>query len=233
MSDRPAHKPIRSYVRREGRLTSAQDRALRELLPQYQLETGTARLNFEGVFGNDQPVVMEIGFGNGSLLAGQSLQHPEFNFIGIEVHRPGVGRLLQQLLTQGTVNVRVSDQDAMRLLEQRIPEHSLYAMWLYFPDPWPKKRHHKRRIVNQRCLDLVARALKENGVLHMATDWQDYAEHMQAAISNHGAFRLVTDPGETGHPFQRPTTHFEQRGRRKGHRITDFYAVIDKRLVNN
>ena len=220
------HKPIRSFVRREGRLTPAQERAIDELLPRYRIDPGAGHLRLNEIFGNTQPVVMEIGFGNGSLLAEQSASHPEYNFIGIEVHRPGIGRLLQQLDRQGSQNVRISDRDAIELLEDNIPENSLDAIWLYFPDPWPKKRHHKRRIVNSHFLDLAARTLKRHGLLHMATDWQEYAEHMRAEISTHTRFSLVASPDRKYYPFARPSTHFEQRGRRKGHQVSDLYAVL-------
>ena len=224
----PKHRPIRSFVRREGRLTPGQERALTELLPRYTVEPGEQPLDMQAIFGNSNPVVMEIGFGNGRLLAQQAQQHPEFNFIGLEVHRPGVGHLLLQLQEHATENVRILNQDAMEVLSRHIPAQSLYALWLYFPDPWPKKKHHKRRIVNQRFLDLVMNSLQDNGVLHMATDWQDYAEHMQAAVTEHGQFSKL-DPSALpdDYPFLRPATHFEQRGRRKGHVITDLYFRIN------
>jgi tRNA (guanine-N7-)-methyltransferase len=220
------HRPIRSFVRREGRLTPAQQRALHELLPRYQIQPGNGHINLAAVFGNQHPVVLEIGFGNGALLAQQAALHPDINFIGIEVHRPGVGRLLQQLQQQGNDNVRVMSLDAVEVLEQQIPPAALMAVWLYFPDPWPKKRHHKRRIVNSHFLDLAATALQANGILHMATDWQDYAQHMQEAITAHARFERIHSPVLSTYPFSRPLTHFEQRGQKKGHSITDLYALV-------
>ena len=168
---------------------------------------------------------MEIGFGNGSLLAEQASSFPHFNFIGIEVHRPGIGRLLQRLQEHNARNVRISDQDAIELLKNIIPARSLAAIWLYFPDPWPKKRHHKRRIVNAAFLDLAARALQRHGILHMATDWEEYALHMASEIEMHQNFSLVDKPTPELYPFNRPRTHFEQRGRSRGHRVTDLYAL--------
>ena len=219
------HRPVRSFVRREGRLTPAQDRALAELLPRYRIDEHTKPLDLPTLFGNTHPVVMEIGFGNGSLLAEQSASYPQFNFIGIEVHRPGIGRLLQRLEARDISNVLIWEQDAIILLEHMLPAHSLSAIWLYFPDPWPKKRHHKRRIVNAHFLDLAARALQQHGVLHMATDWEDYAMHMRCEIENHQHFSLATKPARDVYPFKRPATHFEQRGIRKGHQVSDLYAV--------
>jgi tRNA (guanine-N7-)-methyltransferase len=220
-----SHRPVRSFVRREGRLTPAQNRALSELLPRYRIDEHTKPLDLAVLFGNTHPVVMEIGFGNGSLLAEQSANYPQFNFVGIEVHRPGIGRLLQRLEEHDTSNVRIWEQDAITLLEHMLPAHSLSAIWLYFPDPWPKKRHHKRRIVNAHFLDLAARALKLHGVLHMATDWEDYAEHMRSEIENHQHFNEIARPESDVYPFNRPATHFEQRGIRKGHQVSDLYAV--------
>lgn len=218
------HRPIRSFVRREGRLTPAQQRALSDLLPRFQIDSTLQPLDLESIFHNKRPVVLEIGFGNGSLLAQQAKQYPEINFIGIEVHRPGVGRLLQQLDRQGIENVRIMDTDAVEVLEHLIPPKSLLAIWLYFPDPWPKKRHHKRRIVDQHFLDLVANVLQSRGLLHMATDWQNYAEHMLAEVEAHRRFKVIQTPDGANYPFDRPVTHFEQRGRKKGHCITDLYA---------
>jgi tRNA (guanine-N7-)-methyltransferase len=225
--DRPEHRPIRSFVRREGRLTPAQDRALLELLPRYQVQTDSSPLNFEEIFGNQNPVVLEIGFGNGTLLAEQAAQHPGYNFIGLEVHRPGVGRLLQQLDHQAISNVRIMNQDAIEILSTQISPASLFAIWLFFPDPWPKKRHHKRRIVNSRFLDHAANSLRPGGILQLATDWQDYAHHMRSTIKDHPRFSLTEKPEQHDYPFIRPPTHFEQRGQHRGHTITDLYAVVN------
>ena len=225
--DQPEHRPIRSFVRREGRLTPAQDRALLELLPRYQVQTDSSPLNFDEIFGNQNPVVLEIGFGNGTLLAEQAAQHPDYNFIGLEVHRPGVGRLLQQLDHQTVFNVRIMNQDAIEILSTQIKPASLFAIWLFFPDPWPKKRHHKRRIVNSRFLDHAANSLGPGGILQLATDWQDYAHHMQLTITDHPRFSLTEKPEQRDYPFIRPPTHFEQRGQHRGHTITDLYAVVN------
>jgi len=226
--DQSEFRPIRSFVRREGRLTPAQERALNELLPRYQIQSDSSALDFGEIFGNQNPVVMEIGFGNGKLLAEQASRHPDYNFIGLEVHRPGVGRLLQQLEKQAISNVRIMSHDAVEVLSTQINPGSLAAIWLFFPDPWPKKRHHKRRIVNNRFLDLTANSLQADGILHMATDWQDYAQHMHSAITDHQQLSLTQKPELRGYPFIRPLTHFEQRGQHRGHTITDLYAMLNR-----
>lgn len=205
-------------MRREGRLTAGQRRALTELLPAYAIGDAPDVLNPAEVFGNDHPVVVEVGFGNGNLLAMQARCHADINFIGIEVYRPGIGHLLQLLDAQGSRNVRIFNRDAMEVLANRIPAHSLYALWLYFPDPWPKKKHHKRRIVKQEFLDLVAGLLLPGGVLHMVTDWSDYAGHMKKNILAHRQYEAL-DARQAGYPFIRPETRFERRGLHKGHTI--------------
>ena len=221
MTGHEIKKPIQSFVRREGRITPAQRRALSELLPHYVINSKPRVLNFTETFANNHPVVIEIGFGNGSLLAAQAQQHPDINFIGIEVYRPGIGHLLQLLHKQGNRNVRILNQDAMEVLANRIPVHSLYALWLYFPDPWPKKKHHKRRIINQEFLDLVAGLLLPDGILHMATDWPDYAQHMEREILVNHKYESINEQQPAGYPFTRPETHFERRGLRKGHSVSE------------
>lgn len=214
-------RPVRSFVRREGRLTTSQERALATLWPDYGLETDNRPLNFSEIYGNNHPVTLEIGFGNGELLITIAQQYPDRNFLGIEVHRPGVGHLLLQLKEHAIDNVRIISQDAMEVLRHSIPEHSLETIWLFFPDPWPKKKHHKRRIVNQAFLDLVARALASPGFLHLATDWRDYAEHMQAVIDKDPRYVIEEHPDKDHLLTERPRTKFEHRGRQKGHAITD------------
>jgi len=207
-------------VRREGRLTSGQRRALTELLPEYAIGDTPGVLNLSEVFGNHHPAVVEVGFGNGSLLAVQARHHADINFIGIEVYRPGIGHLLRLLDEQDSHNVRIFIQDAMEVLTSRIPAHSLYALWLYFPDPWPKRKHHKRRLVNQKFLDLVAGLLLPGGVLHMTTDWPGYAEHMKTEILVNHQYESV-NAWQAKYPFIRPKTRFERRGLHKGHTIHD------------
>jgi tRNA (guanine-N7-)-methyltransferase len=215
-------RSIRSYVRRESRITPAQLRALGELWPRYGIPEGQAPLDWPSVFGRRAPVILEIGFGNGEALAAAAAAHPENNYLGIEVHRPGAGSLLRRIEVGTLSNVRVMLGDAKEILEQRVADASLTAVHLFFPDPWPKKRHHKRRLVQPEFAALVARKLEAGGYFHLATDWPAYAEHMAAVLSRTEG--LVDASGEGR--FQRLvegrlSTRFEQRGRRLGHEVRD------------
>jgi tRNA (guanine-N7-)-methyltransferase len=218
--DRPIRN-IRSFVRREGRITAGQQRALQELWPRYGLEAN-AVLNLATIFGRQAPCTLEIGFGNGDALAAMAAQQPECNFIGIEVHRPGVGRLLQQLDEQELGNVRVMREDAVQVLKTCLPDNSLDRVLLFFPDPWHKKRHHKRRIVQADFIELLSRKIRPGGCLHMATDWEDYALHMLDVMQQSPRFRNSAGAGKTvSRPDYRPVTKFEQRGQRLGHGVWD------------
>jgi tRNA (guanine-N7-)-methyltransferase len=213
---------IRSFVRREGRITEAQKRALEELLPRYGVAPGESPLDFVALFGRDAPVHLEIGFGNGEALAAMAAAHPQNNYLGIEVHRPGVGVLLRRIEAEGLTNVRVACTDAKELLERCIPESSLSAVYIFFPDPWHKKRHHKRRLVQAEFVALLARKLKPGGLLHLATDWEDYAQHMLAVLAGTAAFENLAEPGAfTPRPENRTLTRFERRGHRLGHGVRD------------
>ena len=229
MPEAPNKRPIRSYIRREGRLTSGQEKALKQIWPQYGIEPGDKLLDLPVLFGNDNPVILEIGFGNGELLAYVAQQHPDRNYLGIEVHRPGIGRLLLSLKENGIDNIRIASQDAIEVLDKLIPENSLQQLWLFFPDPWPKKKHHKRRIVSQQFLDLAAHALAHNGLLHMATDWQDYADHMKTVLAEDKRFKAISAlEAQSRGAIIRPSTKFERRGQSKGHHISDHYYQLIK-----
>lgn len=212
------HRRVRSFVRRPGRMTRAQERALAELLPVFRVPPQTDDLRL--AFDRQRPLVVEIGFGNGDALAWMAANEPERNFVGIEVHEPGVGRLLQSVKNRELENVRVAVRDAVEVLRDQARPGTLEEVRIYFPDPWPKKRHHKRRIVQETFLALVADRLCPGGRLHLATDWQPYAEWMleQLAASSH--FENVGNPFVERPPW-RPQTHFERRGARKGHAIFD------------
>jgi tRNA (guanine-N7-)-methyltransferase len=215
------NRRIRSFVRREGRLTPGQQRALQTLWPKYGLST-EHRLKPAELFGRSAAVTLEIGFGNGASLADMAANEPDSDFIGIEVHRPGVGRLLRQLDARGLGNVRVFCDDAVQVLERNIPDAALQRVLLFFPDPWPKKKHHKRRIVQPALVALVARKLKTGGHFHMATDWQGYAEHMLEVMEASPDF--INCSGKRRYadrPDYRPVTKFEKRGQRLGHAVWD------------
>jgi tRNA (guanine-N7-)-methyltransferase len=217
----PHNREIRSFVRREGRITRSQQRALDELWPRYGLEAGQ-RLDLDRLFGRRAARTLEIGFGNGDSLAAMAEQEPGTDFIGIEVHRPGVGHLLLELERRGLNNVRIICDDAVQVLMHCLQDESLDRVLLFFPDPWPKKRHHKRRIVQPAFIELLARKLKTGGILHMATDWEDYAGHMLAVMDQTETFRNCAGPGHYARrPAWRPVTRFEQRGQRLGHGVWD------------
>jgi len=223
VNETPHHlRRIRSFVRREGRLTAGQQRALDVLLPRFGIEASDTPIDFDATFGRDAPVILEIGFGNGDTLAQIARHHPENNYLGIEVHRPGVGHLLMRIEEYGLSNVRVMCADAVEVLQQQIGDGALAAVYLFFPDPWHKKRHHKRRQVQPEWAQLIRRKLKVGGYLHMATDWQEYAEHMLAVLSSAAGFvNQSTHSGFIERPPYRPTTKFEQRGTRLGHGVWD------------
>ncbi|MEO5341748.1 MAG: tRNA (guanosine(46)-N7)-methyltransferase TrmB [Gammaproteobacteria bacterium SHHR-1] len=217
------HAPIRSYVLRQGRMTRSQERAFAQFWPIYGLVPGPAEpLDPARLFAVEQPLFLEIGFGNGEGLAELARRHPERNYLGIEVHSPGVGHLLIRAAELQLNNLRLIRQDAVEVLRDHLPANCLDGIMLFFPDPWHKKRHHKRRIVQPAFLDLCARALKPGGILHLATDWQDYAEQMlhllQACpqLSN-----CQAADGFAPRPEGRPLTRFEQRGQRLGHGVWD------------
>jgi len=220
--DAPRRRAIRSFVVRAGRMTVAQERAWAELWPRFGLESADAPLDLAAVFGREAPRTLEIGFGNGESLVALASEHPERDFLGIEVHRPGVGHLLLRIEELGLRNLRVICRDAVEVLERCIPEASLDEVLLYFPDPWPKKRHHKRRIVQPGFVALVASRLRPGGVFCMATDWEPYAEHMLAVAGACATLRNDSTEGDyVPRPASRPVTRFERRGQRLGHGVWD------------
>jgi tRNA (guanine-N7-)-methyltransferase len=210
-------RKIRSFVLRAGRITSAQQQALETLWPQYGIEPGDTALDFANHFGRNAPVILEIGFGNGESLASMAEQHPDYNFLGIEVHRPGVGHLLQLIHARQLGNMRLICADAVEVLNQNIPDQSLAGISLFFPDPWPKKRHHKRRILQPEFVELMTRKLKVGGLFHFATDWREYMEHVTAVMAASKEFARA-DISQTP---PRPATKFQRRGQKLGHSVWD------------
>ena len=221
MAEQKALRTIRSFVRREGRLTPGQQRAIDELWPQYALGEGDTLLDLNHLFNRKAPKVIEIGFGNGASLAEMAKNKPDTDFLGIEVHRPGVGQLLNLIEKNGLSNLRVACTDAVQLLKHRIADNSLDKLQLFFPDPWHKKRHHKRRIIQPDFVKLLAKKIKLGGHLHMATDWQHYAEQMLTDLSDNTSFENCADDKYIARPDYRPLTKFEHRGQKLGHGIWD------------
>lgn len=222
-------RTIRSYVLRQGRLTPGQKLALEQLWPVYGIDYANAPLDMPAIFGRSAPLTLEIGFGDGDSLLQQAIAHPERDFLGIEVHRPGVGRLLSRCHEAGLSNLRVFNHDAVEVLKNQIPDQSLDCVQLFFPDPWHKKRHHKRRIVQPEFAALVLRKLRPGGYFHMATDWQAYAEHMLAVMEASPGFANAAGAGQySRNDGLRPLTKFEQRGLRLGHGVYDLrYLKLD------
>jgi tRNA (guanine-N7-)-methyltransferase len=219
-------RTVRSFVRRAGRLTTSQQRALEELWPLYGVEFGGELIRFDKLFARTAPVVLEIGFGNGETLVQQAAECPGADFLGIEVHEPGVGHCLLKASDAGVSNLRLIRHDAVEVLDAMIPVGSLSRVNLYFPDPWPKKRHHKRRIVQPRFLETVAKCLSAGGSLNIATDWANYAEHIETTIRESGRFECAERRVHAGDkPLDRPGTKFERRGLRHGHQIWDWRFV--------
>jgi tRNA (guanine-N7-)-methyltransferase len=205
------NRPIRSFVLRQGRTTPAQQRALAELLPVYGI-------SFPEKIKTERPLVLEIGSGMGETTIEIAKAHPELDFVAVEVHGPGVGSLLNRIQKENITNLRIVRHDAVEVLERMVADGSLAAIHLFFPDPWPKKRHHKRRLVQAAFAALVAKKLKSGGIFHAATDVPDYAEHIEQVFLENNHFERM----KRGFA-ERPTTKFEARGRKLGHAIRDLY----------
>lgn len=216
------HREIKSFVLRQGRLTVAQQNALENHWQDYGIDFSKQLLDFKILFDNDNEVILEIGFGNGESLLQQAINQPQYNFIGIEVHSPGVGHLIHEAHTQGVHNIKVIRHDAVEVLEQQIANSSIKQLQLFFPDPWHKKRHHKRRIIKPAFIQLVQQKLKTGGIFHMATDWQHYAEKMLEEMENAETFRNISGKGNYSKTQgARCETKFERRGIRLGHGVWD------------
>lgn len=217
------NRPIRSFVMRTGRMTAGQTRALEELWPRYGVEFTPERLSLDGLFGRHAPRTLEIGFGNGEHLAALATAHPERDYFGIEVHRPGVGHLLLLAATNNLTNVRASSHDAVEVLREQLAESSLDEVLVLFPDPWHKKRHHKRRLIQPPFVELIASRLRHGGVLRLATDWEEYALQMLEVLgtSKHLFVNLSPTGDWMPRPDERAPTRFEKRGARLGHGVWD------------
>lgn len=213
---------VKSYVKREGRLTKGQEKALEEHWPTMGIEYRNETISLVEAFDRDAPVVLEIGFGMGKSLVEMAAAAPEKNFIGIEVHKPGVGACLGDAGELGLSNLRVMEHDAVEVLKNMLPDESLSRLQLFFPDPWHKKRHHKRRIVQTEFVELIRTKLAIGGHLHMATDWEPYAQHMAEVVNNNSAYTNTAAEGDyVPRPDYRPITKFETRGQKLGHGVWD------------
>lgn len=213
---------IRSFVKREGRLTKGQAKALEDFWPTMGLLHRDGNLDIEHAFGRVAPVVLEIGFGMGTSLVEMAVNEPDKNFIGIEVHRPGVGTCMADANERGVENLRVYEHDAVEVLNDCLDDQSIDRLQLFFPDPWHKKRHHKRRIVQPDFVQSLRSKLKIGAVFHMATDWENYAEHMLEVMSQAPGYKNLSDSQDyVPRPDNRPLTKFEQRGHRLGHGVWD------------
>jgi tRNA (guanine-N7-)-methyltransferase len=218
------HRAIRSFVLRQGRLSPAQQRALEELLPRHGVPWRDAPLDYPSIFGRRAPVVLEIGCGMGETTAAIAAAQPGTDFLGVEVHGPGVGALLNRIEAARLTNVRIVRHDAVEVVRAMIARESLAGVHVYFPDPWPKKRHHKRRLLQPPFVHALAERLAIGGYLHVATDWADYADAVLAALAAEPLLRNTAD-GFTERPAWRPRTKFEARGERLGHSVFDLVFV--------
>lgn len=218
----PGQRQVRSFVLRQGRLTQGQERALDAEWPRFGLDYAGAVRDFDAAFGRSAPLVLEIGFGNGEQLLFAAQNEPEKNLVGLEVHAPGVGRLLQGAAELGVTNLKAYCHDAVEVLLHEVADGSLDEVRIYFPDPWHKKRHHKRRLVQPEFVALLARKLKPGGLLHLATDWEDYSRQMLEVCGAEPALRNRAGVGGTIEcPPWRRQTHFESRGLKLGHGVWD------------
>ena len=225
--DDPEQKPkkfqrkVRSFMRRQGRMSDRQKIALHSLLPRFGIEFTPQLLNLDLYFGRSVPKVLEIGFGMGQSLARLADDHPDMDFLGIEVHEPGVGSLLATMQEQHIANIRVMCHDAVEILQYCIADNSLTAVNIFFPDPWPKKRHHKRRLIQTKFVDILVSKMTPHAQLHIATDWQPYAQWIEAILTAHPMLALSNNPPM----FPRTTTKFEQRGIKLGHDVYEFLYI--------
>ena len=216
-------RKVRSFVRRPGRATAAQRRALAELLPRYGISAAESPLDLAAIFGRSARRVLDIGFGDGEALVSNALNNPTVDYCGVEVHEPGIGHLLLLLEKADATNVRVIARDAADVVPL-IADASFDAVDLFFPDPWPKKRHHKRRLVQVPFMAEIARILKPGGFLHVATDWADYARHTREVLGESAQLVAVDAADLRDDPLAaRPPTKFERRGMRLGHEVADLY----------
>lgn len=214
-------RTVRSYVVRGGRLTPSQQQAMESLWPDYGLDKEGGLIDRKVVFGRKAQLVFEIGFGMGDSLAAMAVQNPERDYIGIDVHPPGIGTLLREIKNRNIPNLRVMQGDAVQVLATCFADAEFDRIQVYFPDPWHKKRHHKRRLIQPLFVDLMAQKLRMDGIVHLATDWENYAQQMMEVMSASPRFRNLAGQGRYADDHERVETKFERRGRRLGHGVWD------------
>ena len=215
------HRPVRSYVIRSGRLTESQRKAIASYWGDYVVEFLPQPLDLNSLFPQIAPVTLEIGFGMGSSLLTMAQQAPEKNFLGIEVHRAGIGKVLHEIESLGIKNLKLICQDAKEVIDENILDSTIERILILFPDPWPKKRHNKRRLVQPEFIEKLSNKLQPEGLLHLATDWQPYAEHMMEVLEDNASLQNQNGAGNYSHSPERPRTKFEARGERLGHGVWD------------
>jgi tRNA (guanine-N7-)-methyltransferase len=214
------HRPIRSFVLRQGRVSNAQRRAHETLLPLYGISFADDLLDLDKVFGRSAPKFLEIGFGMGETTAAIAQAHPQNDYLAIDVHTPGVGSLLKQIEELGLSNLRIIQHDAVEVLQRMLPAERLDGAHIFFPDPWPKARHHKRRLIQPQFIALLSERLKHGGYVHVATDWEEYAQQILQVLGNEPQL-ANTAADYAPCPAYRPSTKFEQRGLKLGHGVWD------------
>lgn len=223
---------IRSFVRREGRITTGQQLALENHWGKYGIDFNKTRLDLDQVFHRSAPKVMDIGSGMGDTTISLAKCNPENDYLAVEVHTPGVGSMLRQIVLNNLANIRISNHDVVEVLQYQVPENSLDLVYVFFPDPWPKKRHHKRRLINESFLQTLKTRLKANARIFIATDWSDYANHIMEIFSqNRDYFNLAGQIRTSPRPYWLPRTRFEQRGYNYRHKIWNF--IFARRFSQN
>lgn len=225
------HRRIKSYVLRAGRVSNRQQQGLDLWMKDYNLQPSDKPWDFTQIFGRVGNVIVEIGFGMGASLLTMAQQQPDCDFLGIEVHQAGVGSLAADLHEHQIKNVRIIAQDAVQIFQTQIADNSLAGIQIFFPDPWPKKRHHKRRLIQSEFIELLAPKVKNGGFIHCATDWQEYAAHMLEVLSVSPHFKNLSqqEDGYIPRPQTRPLTKFEQRGTRLGHGVWDLFFIKEEK----
>ena len=220
------HRRIKSYVLRAGRVSPRQQQGLDLWLEQYQIPANSQPLNYTQEFGRTADTVVEIGFGMGASLLTMAQNNPHLNYIGIEVHKAGVGSLAADLHDHKITNVRIAACDAVEVFQKQLVDNSLGGVQIFFPDPWHKKRHHKRRLIQPEFIHLLMKKIRKDGFIHCATDWQEYAEHMREVLSAEPNLKnQQSDNSYSTRPASRPLTKFEQRGERLGHGVWDLIYI--------